>query len=141
MCSTNILESKLEGKWLIWNGSFLGLCHNAAPLWIRNRIVGLQYSPSGKLTEKGFLLRRKKKRNEISFIRSEITQLEVDINTQNFQAKTMEMFVYSQVKQKHVALFLSFLRYGPLTHRIHLSDSVLFGSSSPKGWGVSIFYL
>ena len=109
---------------------------------IRNRIVGLQYSPSGKPTEKGFLLRRKKKkRNEISFIRSEITQLEVDINTQNFQAKTMEMFVYSQVKQKHVALFLSFLRYGPLTHRIHLSDSVLFGSSSPKGWGVSIFYL
>ena len=47
----------------------------------------------------------------------------------------MEMFVYSQVKQKHVALFLSFLRYGPLAHRIHRSDSVLFGSSSPKGWG------
>ena len=88
-----------------------------------------------------FYEEKKKKRNEISFIRSEITQLEVDINTQNFQAKTMEMFVYSQVKQKHVALFLSFLRYGPLTHRIHLSDSVLFGSSSPKGWGVSIFYL
>ena len=34
MCSTNILESKLEGKWLIWNGSFLGLWHNAAPLWM-----------------------------------------------------------------------------------------------------------